>query len=167
MIAFHHDHRSVPGIDVERLVLRSRNKVIERTESPVALDTQLCIRMPLVVKDLEFAAYCRSRSLVESGIHKVLDAAVSSLGDLEVHLEDEILVEMGGDYVAAVGGLSPVAGQDLQDSVFDYPTLLGEGVQLCAPPAFCGLAVPKQGPAILLFLAGQGVVARLFIGRTG
>ena len=55
MVAFHNDHGCVELFLVERLLGRSRNQVVKRTELAVTLHTQLGIGMLVIVQNLELA----------------------------------------------------------------------------------------------------------------
>lgn len=85
MVAAHDDGGGVPSTDVERLFLGSRDEVVERRELAVALHSEFCVGVALVVENLELAADGRSLTLVLRRVDEVFDAAVCSLGYLEVH----------------------------------------------------------------------------------
>ena len=158
MTVLHDDAGRVPGCDVEGFLFGSRNQVVERTQLAVALHAKLGIGVAQVVQDLELAADGAAFALVHIGVHEILDAAVGTFRNLEVHLQDEVVVGTSGHDVAAVSALCAVGLLHLQDAVLDAPSLLGEALQLGAAPSFGCLAVPQQFPSLALFLLGQGVV---------
>ena len=60
MIAFYNDSSSIEFFLVEWFIFRSRNQVIQRAQLSVAFHTQFCIRMLVIVKNLEFATDSRA-----------------------------------------------------------------------------------------------------------
>ena len=57
MVALDLHHRCVPGRDVEGFIRWSGNQVIKRSQGPVSFDSELGVRMPQIVQDLELATY--------------------------------------------------------------------------------------------------------------
>ena len=143
VVAFDFNHRRIPGRDVERLVRRGRDKVVKRAKGPIALDPEFGVRMTKVVKDLELATYSGACAFIQGRVHKILDSAVSSLSDLEIDLENEVLVQAGGDDVASVGRLAAVPFENFQYPLVDNPPFGREIVKLGTSPAFSGLTIPK------------------------
>ena len=117
--------------------------------------------MEVVIEDLELAPYGRAVPLVQFRVHEILDSAVGSRGDLEVHAEDEVPVCAGGDDVTTVGGFSSVAFLHFEYAVFYRPALFRETGQLCTSPSFSGLAVPEKFPSFSGFFRGYGVVYKV------
>ena len=152
------DHGGVPCGDVERLLLGSRDEVVERAELAVALHAELGIGVTQVVENLELAAYGTAFAHVHVGIDEVFDAAVGAFCYLEVNFEDEVVVVLLGDDVAAVAALGTVGLLHLEHAVLDAPAFLGEGLNLGTAPAVGCLAVPEEFPSFALFLFGEDVV---------
>ena len=171
------DGGCVPRCDVKRLVVGDGDEVVERPQLAVSLHAQLGIGMTQVVQYLELATYCTALATVHVGINKVLDAAVGTLCDLEINLENEVVVGLLGHDVTAVAALGTRGGLHLEDAILYTPTLLGKGGELGSAPPLGGLAVPQKLPALALLLLGEHIVGhwlclghwggQLLLGRSG
>ncbi len=152
----------VPVADaVGALVLGGGLQVVERGDRAVAVAAELGVRVDGVVEHLELQAEGRAGALVEVRLHEVLQAAVGSLGELEVDGDFELLEAFDGDDVAGVGGFLAVALGGAEGAFLDGPPGLREVRALGGAPALAGAAVEEELPAVGLLGLAEGVVGDL------
>ena len=123
-----------------------------------------------VVEDLVLEADGGAVAVVAGsvvGVDEVLDAAVGAGGDAEVDDELEVGVLARGEDVAGVAALFAAVLGDGEEAVFDLPAGGGEGGAVGAVPAFGGLAVEEEVPALGCFLFGKSVGCGLREGGEG
>ena len=82
------------------------DQVVEGADCPVSSDPKRRIRVASIVEDLKLETDRRSFSLVQLGVHEVLDPAVGSFADSEIDLEFEVAETVDGHDVAAIRGLT-------------------------------------------------------------
>ena len=152
MIALHNNCSCVPSCDVERLLFRSRNEVVERGKFAISLHSKLCIRMAKVVENLEFATDSTTLALVHIWVDEVLYATIGTFGNLEIDLKNEVVIGFICYDIATITAFCAIRSLNFEDSILYSPTLCGKGLQLCSAPTISGFAVPKELPAFSLFL---------------
>ena len=161
MMVLHYHCGSIPCRDVKRLVLGSRYQIIERTQAAIALHTQLGIGVTQIIQNLELTTDGTPLSSVHVRIHKVLDATVGTLCNLEIHLEDKVVINLLGHDITTVAALGSAGSFHLEAAILYAPSLLRECGQLGASPSLCGLSVPQKFPTLTLLLLGEHIVGAL------
>src|SRR5690554_1057578 len=129
VVPLHHDHRGIKEPVAERFIFRGRDQVVKRPKCSVSIPTHFGIGVPSIVQYLEFTTDGRSLTVfIQIGIHEVLDAAISSFRDPEIHFQHKVLVGTGGHDISAVSRFTAVALMYLKDTLINGPSFFRESV---------------------------------------
>ena len=142
MIAFYNDSSSIEFFLVEWFIFRSRNQVIQRAQLSVAFHTQFCIRMLVIVKNLEFATDSRAFPFIQPRIHKIFNSAICTFSNLEVYFQNKVLVFTGSHNITTICRFSSTTLHYFQNTIFYLPAFCRESRKFSASPSVSSLTIP-------------------------
>ena len=142
MVAFYDNGSSIKLFLVERFILRSRNQIIQRTQLSVTFHTQFCIRMFVIIKNLEFTTDSRTCTFIHIRVYEIFNSAICTFSNFEIYFQNKVLVFTGSHDITAISRFSTTALYHFQNAIFYLPAFRGESRKFSTSPSVSSLAIP-------------------------
>ena len=108
LAATHYNACIVEKTISKRFIFNRWNKIVQSTQLTITFYASIGIGVYFVVENLKFATNRRTTTLVQLGINKVFDTAISTFGNFKIDTQLEVFVFFDGYNIATIGRFATI-----------------------------------------------------------